>query len=133
MNFPVIVTRGLHGQSVPLPAPCVLNPAVMNSIASSAGSYRILEMGQHFSDYVLKAGLFPPFPHCVGLPHAYPYQALANKLRAAGVTGNIGEGVAGVIADAVIGLPLGHYVHVNLKPGVGLRKTPDFMFRMGPL
>jgi hypothetical protein len=131
MNYPVLLRRGLFGGEQPLNS-VTLDPAVMNSISAYAGSYHILEMGRHFNDYVLSAAGLPTFPQCAGLPPAYPFLALSNKQRAAGVTGNIGEGVCGVVADAIFGMPFGDYIHIKLKPAAGLRKTPDYMFRLGP-
>ena len=131
MTYPVLVRRGLFGAEQPLNS-VTLDPRVMNSISAYAGSYHILEMGRHFYEYVISSAGLPRFPLCPGLPPAYPFLALSNKLRAAGVTGNIGEGVCGVVADAIFGLPFGTFLHVNLKPGGGLRKTPDYMFQLGP-
>jgi hypothetical protein len=131
MNYQVLVRRGLFGAEQALNS-LTLDPKVINSISDSAGSYHILEMGRHFYEYVIGTAGPPPFPPCVGLPRAYPFVRLSNKLRAAGVTGNIGEGVCGVVANAIFGMPLGTFLHVNLKPAIGLRKTPDFMFRLGP-
>jgi hypothetical protein len=131
MIYPVLVRRGLFGGEQPLNS-VTLDPIVMNSISAYAGSYHILSMGRHFNDYVISAAGPPVFPPCMGLPRAYPFLALSNKLRAAGVTGNIGEGVCGVVADAIFGMPLGAFLHVKLKPAAGLRKTPDYMFRLGP-
>lgn len=131
MNCPVLLRMGLSGDEQTLNS-VTLNPKVMNSISAYAGSYHILSMGRHFSDYVTSSAGLPAFPRCVGLPRAYPFLALSNKLRAAGVTGNIGEGICGVIADAIFGMPLGTFLHVDLKPAVGPRKTPDYMFRLRP-
>src|SRR5205085_7641349 len=131
MNYPVLIRRGLFGGERPLNS-VTLDPKVMNSISSYAGSYHILSMGRHFNDHVISSAGPPPFPPCMGLPRVYPFLALSNKVRAAGVTGNIGEGVCGVVANTIFGMPLGTFIHVKLKPAAGLRKTPDYMFQLGP-
>jgi hypothetical protein len=107
MLFPVFIRRGLHGPMTQLQSQLDINSQVMNSISTYAGSYHILSMGRHFNAYVISSSGPPAIPHPTGLPHAYPYLALANKVRSAGVTGNIGEGVAGIVADAIFQIPFG--------------------------
>ncbi len=127
--FAVYLRTGLNGVEVPLGNLELTNSGISN-ISELAGSYHILEMGQHFFEYSVSPGPFPPFPRSL-IPSTYPFLALANKQRAAGVTGNIGEGIGGVVARHVFGMPPGTFPHIKLK-GRGRRQTPDFMFNLGP-
>jgi hypothetical protein len=108
-----------------------LNEAVIGMSAGHCGSYHILAMDKHYLEYVI-TGSFPSLPSCVGLTPTHPFVALANKQRAAGVTGNIGEAVTGVVARRVLDLKVGEFVHVKPKQGFGRRKSPDYLFRVGP-
>ncbi len=47
-------------------------------------------MGRHYDDYVVTDHTLG-LPAIVGIPVAHPYERLTGKIRAAGVTGNIGD------------------------------------------
>src|SRR5689334_7762859 len=83
--------------------------------AAHSGSYHILSMGQHFDEYVINPR-FPPFTNKPQLPPAHPYALLASKIRDSGVTGNIGEALASIIACRFMNLGVSDIAHI--KPNV---------------
>src|SRR5262245_25043820 len=104
MNVGLTVQLGLHGpqQFVGL---IQLNAGSIGGSAAWAGSYHILEMARHYDEYVV-TGMLPSLPVIPGFPVTHPYRRLASKIRAAGVTGNIGESVAAIVARRRFGLAL---------------------------
>ena len=93
-----------------------------------AGSYHILEMGRHYQDYVLN-GQMPSLTPLSVIPAACPYQRLTTKIRASGVTGNIGEVIASIFARRVLKADVADIAHLEIR---GKRvKTPDYLMRIG--
>lgn len=94
-----------------------LGTGTIGSASSWSGSYHVLAMGRHYDQYAVtpRTVLLPGIPGCV-IPH--PYMRLAGKIRAAGVTGNIGEAIAAVFAVTGLGLTIGDIVHIRPKSGV---------------
>jgi len=99
--------------------------------ASYAGSYHILAMGRHYDEYVVAGSSRLGISGMAGLPAAHPYKMIGGKVRASGVTGNIGEAVTGIVARRVFGLAVSEIGHLNLRRPGKRRKTPDFVLRFG--
>jgi hypothetical protein len=110
----------------------VLDSSSIHGTSAWAGSFHILEMGRHYQDYVMGATL-PALPQLQAIPTAYPYQRLKTKIRATGVTANIGEAVAAVFTRRVLGAGVADIAHIELRRAFGKRKTPDYLLRIGPL
>jgi hypothetical protein len=85
-------------------------------------------MDRHYDDYVVTQRLLM-LPVITGFPRVHPYQRLISKIRAAGVTGNIGESVAALVLRRRLGLALTDMA--PLQPGRRLR-SPDYLMRLGP-
>jgi hypothetical protein len=131
MNVPLTAQLGTSSPPVFI-GTLVLNVSSIQSTASWAGSYHVLDMGRHYQDYVLGPSL-PPFPQLATIPAHYPYDRLTTKIRATGVTGNIGEGVAALFARRVLGARLEDIAHVKARVGSQKRKVPDYLMRIGHL
>lgn len=129
MNIAVKVQLGFWGASGVL-APIWLDAASVGSAASWSGSYHVLSMGRHFDAYAVTNWLanLPPVP---GFPLAHPYERLAGKIRAAGVTGNIGESIAALIARRYFGVAISDIAHVKPRQPFRKRKAPDYLMRLG--
>lgn len=130
MNVPVSIQSGLKG-AAQLVGNIVLDTAAIQNVASWAGSYHIIDMGRHYQDYVLGPAL-PSLPQLAAIPATYPYERLGTKMRATGVTGNIGEGVAALFARRVMRLTLGDIAHVKIRKPFKKRRVPDYLMRLGP-
>ena len=131
MNVPLSIQLGLNG-SVKRLRPIFLDAGAIGATSSWAGSYHVLVMGRHYDDYVvtLRALRFPPI---VGLPPAHPYERLTGKIRAAGVTGNIGEAIAAIFATRYLGARIADVTHIRPRRPFRRRKAPDYLMRLGRL
>lgn len=130
MQFDLTVRMGFGLTSHAL-QPLPIAQHEVDHVAQFAGSYHVLEMGQHFRDYV-ERGSMPPFPPITGFPVSAHYEALTNKQRAQGVTGNIGEAIAGLVTQRVLQVPADGVAHIRLQRPFRRRQCPDFMVRVGP-
>lgn len=94
-----------------------------------AGSYHILSMRRHYDEYVVtpRTHYFRSIP---GFPTSHPYMRLTAKIRAAGVTGNIGEAVAAIFAHRSLGLMISDIAHIKPNQPFRKRKSPDYLMRM---
>ena len=89
-------------------------------------------MGRHYDDYVVtgrQIGLSP----IVGIPTAHPYERLSGKIRASGVTGNIGEAVAAIFASRCLSAKIGDIAHIRPRRPFRRRKSPDYLMRLRSL
>jgi hypothetical protein len=89
-----------------------------------AGSSHILEMGRHYEEYVRSHWGAPDFLPITGFPPGLPLRPLEMKARSAGVSGNIGETLAGIVASRVLGCPASEIAHLVVR---SKQKTPDFL------
>jgi hypothetical protein len=128
MNVPVVVQLGLRGRSTAA-GTLDLTSGEVHSAASWSGSYHILEMGQHFQDYVIDDNM-DPLPAGIRLAPSHPYEVLVGKTRSGGVTGNIGECVAALFARNRLGAELNDIAHVRPRHAFRVRKAPDYMMRL---
>lgn len=129
MQFGLIARIGFGAVTRNLP-PLVVAQTDIDHVAQYAGAYHVLEMGQHFRDYV-EQGNMPLFAAVNGFPGNAYFEPLTNKQRAQGVTGNIGEGIAGIVAERVLGIQPDGIAHIRLQRPFRKRQCPDFMIRMG--
>lgn len=130
MQFELTARIGFGWNSRVLP-PIEIAQHDIDHIAEFAGAYHVLEMGQHYRDYV-ERGDTPQFPPILGFPVSAYFEPLTNKQRAQGVTGNIGEAVAGIVAHRVLEVPPSGVAHIRLQRPFRRRQCPDFMIRTGP-
>jgi hypothetical protein len=130
MQFDLSVRSGFGPTNQQL-APLVVAQHDIDHVGQFAGAYHVLEMGQHFRDYV-EQGNMPPFPAIAGFPTSAYHEPLTNKQRAQGVTGNIGEAIAGIVAARVLQVPASGIAHIRLQSPFRRRRCPDFMIRTGP-
>jgi hypothetical protein len=128
MNVSLRAQIGIRGQQSLL-NPIFLDVPAINSAAAWSGSYHVLAMGQHYDDYVVTGNL-TTFQPIAGFPIAHPYERLTGKIRATGVTGNIGESIAAIFARRCLGTPIGDIAHVKSRLGNTRRKAPDYMMRL---
>src|SRR5450759_1530645 len=105
MNVATRIQLGLSGPTRPL-APIYLDAPSVGNASSWRGSYHVLNMAEHYHDYfgTRRVLALPVIP---GIPPAHPYQRLTAKIRAAGVTGNIGECVAALFARRYLNAGVG--------------------------
>lgn len=128
MIFDLSVRLGLGDATTKLPAISISQNDIDN-VGEYAGAYHVLEMGEHYRDYVERNDM-PAFPPIKGFPSSIYYEPLHNKQRAQGVTGNIGEAVAGIIARHVLAIPSSGIAHIRLQKPFRRRQCPDFMVRL---
>jgi len=86
----------------------------------------VLEMGKHFEDYARYDWEGPSFTTIAGFPTGPTMQQLKTKARSPGVTGNIGESVAGIVAVQILNCDSKDIAHLVVK---SKQKTPDFLIR----
>jgi hypothetical protein len=129
VNVQLRVQLGLNG-SRRLLSPMWLDTGSVGATSSWAGSYHVLSMGRHYDDYVITDRTIN-LPPITGIPAAHPYERLAGKIRAAGVTGNIGEGIAALFARRNLGAQIGDIAHVRPRRPFRSRKAPDYLMRLG--
>ena len=131
MDVDVRIQLGLRGTSTSL-NPISLDVGSIGSTASWAGSYHVLSMGNHYEDYILTGALMS-LPPISGIPVAHPYQRLAGKIRAGGITGNIGEGVAALFATRYLKARINQIAHVKPRQPFKKSKSPDYLMQIGSL
>ncbi|MDQ3903405.1 MAG: hypothetical protein M3247_07175, partial [Thermoproteota archaeon] len=85
-----------------------------------------MEMGRHYSEYVRYKGEFPAFRHVFGFPRSHYREQLDTKSRASNVTGNIGEIIAGIVAQRTLRFSSRNIAHLKTKSNA---KTPDYLLR----
>jgi hypothetical protein len=113
----------------PLPAPLLNIPPGRIDVATEyAGSYHILEMGRHFDAYSARPYVALPYRYTPMLPRWMP-AALMERARAADVTGNSGEIIAGLIARRLFKVRPGSLVHLRARVD---RRTPDYVIDNSP-
>src|SRR5205807_585191 len=105
MNIVVRIQLGLGGLIRTLPE-IWLDSASVGGAAAWSGSYHILRMAEHYDDYVV-TGRILALPVITGIPPAHPYQRVTAKIRAAGVTGNIGECIGALFARRYLNANIG--------------------------
>src|SRR3954470_5440696 len=113
MIVPLTAQLGVSSTPVTL-GNLLLDTGSIGGTSDWAGSFHILSMGRHYQAYVLGSTL-PVFSQVTAIPTAYPYQRLQNKIRATGVTANIGEAIAAVFARRVLGAQIADIAHVKLR------------------
>ena len=128
MNVSVTVQLGINGRARQL-NPLFLDVGSIGAASSWSGSYHVLSMGRHYDEYVV-AGRTINLPPIQGFPPAHPYERLAGKIRAAGVTGNIGEAIAAIFARRVLRANVGDITHVRPRRPFRRRKAPDYLMRL---
>jgi hypothetical protein len=128
MDFPQRIYVGRQEQAWPavLPKDLPISAADIETAGDYAGSTHILEMGRHFDDYTRDDWEAPTFPAINGLPTSPGMQQLKMKARSPGVTGNIGEGLAGIVARQTLACDVKDIAHLVVK---SKQKTPDFLIR----
>lgn len=128
MNVPVVLQLGLQGNTRSLSSMWI-GATTVGHAAAWSGSYHVLRMDEHYDDYVISNRVlgFPPIP---GFPAAHPYERLPAKVRAGGVTGNIGECAAALFARQYLNAPIRDIVHVKPRQRYRRRKAPDYMMRL---
>jgi len=89
-------------------------------------------MDAHYDDYVVTNTLLA-LPLIAGIPAAHPYRQLTAKIRAAGVTGNIGECVAALFASRYLKAAVGDIAHTRPRQAFRRRRAPDYLMRLGAL
>jgi hypothetical protein len=129
MNIVVRIQLGLGGLLRTLPA-IWLDSASVGGAAAWSGSYHVLRMAEHYDDYVI-TGRILALPVIAGIPPAHPYQRLTAKIRAAGVTGNIGECTAALFARRYLGVKIGDIAHTRPRRPFRRRRAPDYLMRIG--
>jgi hypothetical protein len=130
MYVDVCIQRGLKGPASLL-GRTWLDSASIGAVSNWAGSYHVLAMGRHYDDYVISSRILR-LPVIPGLPPAHPYERLAGKIRAASVTGNIGEAIAAIVAVRFFGVAIADIAHVRPRRPFRRRKAPDYLMRLGP-
>jgi hypothetical protein len=129
MNVDLTVQLGLSGTQIAQP-PMWLDPGSVGATSSWAGSFHVLSMGRHYDDYVVTSKILS-LPAIAGFPSAHPYERLAGKIRASGVTGNIGESIAALFARRNLRAAIGDIAHVHPRRPFRSRKSPDYLMRIG--
>jgi hypothetical protein len=89
-------------------------------------------MGRHYDDYVM-TGMLMSLPVISGFPPAHPYQRLAGKIRAGGITGNIGEAIAALFATRYLLARVDKIAHIKPRQPFKRRKSPDYLMNIGSL
>jgi len=131
MNVSLRIQLGLRGPPRTL-SPIWLDAGSVGAASSWSGSYHVLAMGRHYDDYVI-TGRILGLPPIAGIPVAHPYERLTGKIRAAGVTGNIGEAIAALFARRCLGAGIADIAHVRPRRPFRRRKSPDYLMRLGAL
>lgn len=131
MNVALRIQLGLRGTLRNL-NPMSLDVGSVGAASSWSGSYHVLAMGRHYDDYII-TGRIIELPPIEGIPVAHPYERLTGKIRAAGVTGNIGEAIAALFARRCMGAGINDIAHVRPRRPFRRRKSPDYLMRLGTL
>ncbi len=123
-------TQDLYLGFAPKPWPAsiskqlVISTAAFEAAGDYAGSSHILEMGRHFDAYVAYDSEAPKFGSLSGFPSNLFFEQLLVKARSAGVTGNIGETITGIVATETFGCDAAQIAHLVVR---SKQKTPDFL------
>lgn len=72
----------------------------------------------------------PRYRRSLGYRRIIHSSSLTGKTRAAGVTGNIGECVAAIVARRLWGLSVKDVMHIRSRQPFRKRKAPDYLMRM---
>ena len=128
MEIKLTTQLGLRGRKE-LQDPIWLDVGSVGATSAWAGSYHVLAMGRHYDDYVI-TGRTATLPPITGIPAAHPYQRLTGKIRAAGVTGNIGEAIAALFARRYLDADIGDIAHIKPRRPFQRRKSPDYLMRL---
>ena len=131
MNVSLKIQLGLNGPQRTL-SPIQLDVGSVGAASSWSGSYHVLAMGRHYEEYVITSRLIG-LPQIAGLPITHSYASLGHKIRAAGVTGNIGESIAALFARRCQSAGVGDIVHIKPRRQFGRRKSPDYLMNLGHL
>jgi hypothetical protein len=131
MNVPACIQLGLIGPSQWL-SPIYLDATAVGTASSWSGSYHVLNMADHYDDYVVTSRIIA-LPIIAGIPAAHPYRRLTAKIRAASVTGNIGECVAALFASRYLNATISDIAHTRPRQPFQRRRAPDYLMRLGPL
>src|ERR1044072_4239869 len=131
MNVDLKVQLGLYGTSETL-SPIKLDVGSVGAASSWAGSYHVLSMGRHYEDYVMTGALMS-LPPITGIPPAHPYEKIAGKVRAGGITGNIGEAIAAIFARRYLLAGIEKIAHIKPRQPFKRRKSPDYLMDIGKL
>ena len=129
MDVDVRIQLGLYGTSTYL-NPIRLDMGSIGSTSSWAGSYHILVMGRHYDDYIM-TGTLMGLPVISGIPTSHPYQQLAGKIRAGGITGNIGECVAALFATRYLSAGVDQIAHIKPRRPFKSSQSPDYLMNIG--
>ena len=100
----------------------------IRGIARFAGSCHVRDMGGHYQDYIEPPARMPliAVPPGLRVPAWTYYSPLDIKLRANGITGNIGEAIAAVVATARLSCTIRDIAHIK---AVRRRRSPDYLMR----
>src|SRR5262245_31143757 len=128
MNVTLRVQVGIRGAPQTI-GPIWLDSSSIGNVSSWAGSLHILSMSRHYEDYVVTPRTIQ-LPVIPGFPLAHPYQCLTGKMRAAGVTGNIGEAIAAIFARCCLGLAIADIAHLRPRRPFMRRQAPDYLMRL---
>ena len=131
MNVPVNIQLGINGPPSYI-GQMLLDSGSVGSTASWSGSFHILSMSKHYDEYVVTPRTLL-LPRIQGFPMAHPYQRLAGKVRASGVTGNIGEAVAALFARRYLRARISEIAHITPGTSFKSRVSPDYMMQLGYL
>jgi hypothetical protein len=96
-------------------SPIEIRASSVDVAGDYAGSYHVLEMGRQYSAYVRYRDQRPLYRYSFGLPAWSPAQRLMRRNRAADVTGNIGEIVAGILARRTLGARASEIAHLEAR------------------
>lgn len=118
----VVIREGMTAADAPF-GQIRLAKSAISTNSQHFGSNHILEMGEHFDQYVV--GWLPTqIFRFAGIATMHRFPAMAGKQRATSVLGNIGEVVAGITIRRKLQVPVPLVCH--LFPANG-QKTPDFL------
>lgn len=125
MVFDIVLRSGLYGSSTKVGV-ISIGKANVDVTASFAGSLHILEMGDHFDDYLV-TGHFPALMSGpVTAPK--PFGRLIWKHPSMDVMGNFGEAIFASVYTRHYGAANSEIVHIHQPVGSGFRfRCPDFL------
>jgi hypothetical protein len=116
-------------KSLLIPQKIIILSNEIETTGNYAGSSHVLEMGRHYEDYARYDWEVPPFLKVSGFPTSASMLQLEMKARCPGVTGNIGETLAGIVAFQTLKCDSADIAHLVVQ---SKQKTPDFLVRMSP-
>ncbi len=130
MFVPLLYQIGLDGETTRLPSAIELDSPSVGDTSRWAGSYHVLEMADHYDDYVI-SNRIPSLRRVPGFDIAHAYCRLTNRLRDPGVTGNIGEAIAALFAVRCLGASPRDIAHLRPRKAYRGTKSPDYIMRIG--